>query len=80
MPYGMPKNEALVQKDMKYFYWPRSGTFVFEQLFNMTDDPFEERDMLRSTNATNATNADTLEEMRDRFSEMKWLSQNGEKV
>lgn len=73
----MPKSEALVQKSMKYFYWPNHGN-RYEQLFNITDDPFEECDMLHSTSCTN--NAETLEEMRNRFKDMKSLSQSGQKV
>lgn len=38
----IPASEALVSKEWKYFYWPE---FDREQLFNLTDDPIEERDL-----------------------------------
>lgn len=59
----IPASEALVRKDWKYFYWPE---FEREQLFNLKDDPIEERDLAKEPD-----HAEKLAEMRTRFSELK---------
>ena len=59
----IPASEALVRKDWKYFYWPE---FEREQLFNLKDDPIEERDL-----AKDPDHAEKLAELRSRFSELK---------
>jgi len=71
MPFWMPPSQALVQKDLKYFNWTAHN---YEQVFNMTDDPFEERDLRWSTST------ETLKQIRNRFNVMKELSQSGAKV
>jgi arylsulfatase A-like enzyme len=59
----IPASEALVTKDFKYFYWP---DFEREQLFDLTNDPHEEHDLI-----ADPAQADRLVEMRTRFSELK---------
>ncbi|MFK7770342.1 MAG: sulfatase [Mariniblastus sp.] len=59
----IPASEALVRKDWKYFYWPE---FKREQLFNLKEDPIEERDLSKSP-----AHAEKLIEMRTRFAELK---------
>jgi len=59
----IPASEALVRKDWKYFYWP---DFEREQLFHITEDPFEESDVVSIKE-----NAPQLSEMRTRFAELK---------
>ena len=57
------RQEALVRKDFKYFYWPEHQV---EQLFDLKNDPHEENDL-----ANNPDYAERLAEMRIRFSELK---------
>ena len=59
----IPASEALVRKDWKYFYWP---DFDREQLFHITEDPFEEYDVV-----SKEENLAVLKEMRTRFAELK---------
>lgn len=59
----IPASEALVRDDWKYFYWPEQDV---EQLFHLETDPHEERDL-----ASNEAYQDKLEEMRQRFAELK---------
>jgi arylsulfatase A-like enzyme len=59
----IPASEALVRKDWKYFFWPEEG---IEQLFHITEDPFEENDL-----AADPSQKDRLAEMRARFNELK---------
>jgi hypothetical protein len=59
----IPASEALVRKDWKYFYWP---DFDPEQLFHITEDPYEENDVI-----ADEANAAILKEMRSRFKELK---------
>ena len=59
----IPSSEALVRKEWKYFYWP---DFKQEQLFHLTADPMEEQDL-----AGDPASKDQLEEMRQRFAELK---------
>lgn len=59
----IPGSEALVRKDWKYFHWPEHG---IEQLFHITEDPFEENDL-----AADPAQKDRLAEMRTRFNELK---------
>jgi arylsulfatase A-like enzyme len=59
----IPASEALVRKDWKYFFWPEAGV---EQLFHITEDPFEENDL-----AADPAQKDRLAEMRTRFNELK---------
>ena len=59
----IPASEALVRKEWKYFYWPE---FDREQLFNMKDDPIEEKDL-----AADPAHITKLDEMRERFKQLK---------
>lgn len=59
----IPASEALVRKDFKYMYWPEAK---FEQLFDLKNDPIEENDL-----AQDEEYKDKLEEMRERFKELK---------
>ncbi len=63
----IPGSEALVRKDWKYFYWPEAK---LEQLFHITEDPFEENDL-----AADPAQKDRLAEMRTRFNELKKQAQ-----
>lgn len=56
-------SEALVRKDWKYMFWPEHGV---EQLFDLTNDPIEENDLVN-----NPEHATRLAEMRARFAELK---------
>ncbi|MBB3209486.1 arylsulfatase A-like enzyme [Rhodopirellula rubra] len=62
----IPASEALVRKGWKYMYWPE---FEREQLFDLTDDPIEEKDL-----ASNPEHAVKLGEMRKRFLQLKELA------
>ena len=59
----IPSSQALVRRDWKYFYWP---DFATEQLFGLESDPIEENDR-----AGEPEQAVRLQEMRDRFNELK---------
>lgn len=59
----IPASEALVRKDWKYFYWPEAKV---EQLFHLTTDPLEEKDLVNDP-----AHAKQLAEMRTRFAELK---------
>ncbi len=59
----IPASEALVRKDWKYMFWP---DFKREQLFDLTNDPMEERDLINDP-----AQKDRLTEMRKRFEELK---------
>jgi arylsulfatase A-like enzyme len=59
----IPASEALVRKEWKYFFWPEEG---IEQLFHITEDPFEENDL-----AADPAQKDRLAELRTRFKELK---------
>ena len=59
----IPSSQALVRKDWKYFYWP---DFQKEQLFDLTSDLREERDL-----AADPASAERLNEMRTRFRELR---------
>ncbi len=59
----IPASEALVRKGWKYFYWPDYGR---EQLFHITEDPFEEKDLIKEKEGSVI-----LKEMRARFKELK---------
>ena len=65
----IPASEALVRKDWKYLSWP---DFSHEQLFHLTDDPHEERDLARDP-----AHFDRLLEMRERMLELKAAAQQG---
>ena len=59
----IPSSEALVRKEWKYFYWP---DFDREQLFHITNDPYEQTDVVEDE-----ANAEVLKEMRVRFNQLK---------
>jgi arylsulfatase len=59
----IPESEALVRKEWKYIYWPMQDV---EQLFHLKADPREEHDQ-----ANNPERAAVLEEMRQRFHQLK---------
>ncbi len=63
----IPASEALVRKDWKYMYWPEAD---LEQLFDLVNDPREERDL-----AADPDQADRLAAMRQRFRELKKKAQ-----
>jgi arylsulfatase A-like enzyme len=69
--YFIPSVLALVRKDYKYFFWPQSGC---EQLFHVSEDPFEESDVI------NSTDPDIVEEIKARYRHLKNLSQQGHPV
>ena len=60
---AIPPSEALVRKDWKYMLWPDKD---YEQLFDLTSDPREEKDLARDLQHTAR-----LAEMRARFAELK---------
>lgn len=59
----IPASEALVRKDWKYMYWPEHDV---EQLFDLTNDPREENDLIDSPEHTIR-----LSEMRQQFKILK---------
>jgi arylsulfatase len=59
----IPASEALVQKNIKYIYWPDYAT---EELYDLTNDPFEEINVIQNENYK-----DILEQSRTRFKELK---------
>ena len=59
----IPSSQALVTKDWKYILWP---DFNKEQLFHLTDDPAEERDL-----ANDPSQVPRLTEMRARFKDLR---------
>ena len=59
----IPASQALVRRDLKYFYWP---DFEREQLFDLRSDPREETDL-----AKDPAYATRLEELRARFAELE---------
>ncbi|MBL9185905.1 MAG: sulfatase [Opitutaceae bacterium] len=59
----IPSSEALVRKDVKYVWWP---DFKHEQLFDLTADPHEERNL-----AADPAQAPRLAALRARFAELK---------
>jgi arylsulfatase len=59
----IPSSEALVRKDWKYMFWPDFGK---EQLFHLTTDPIEEKDL-----AADAASGGQMAEMKKRFAELK---------
>lgn len=59
----IPASEALVQKNIKYIYWPDYAT---EELYDLTKDPFEEIDVIQNENYK-----EILEQSRTRFKELK---------
>jgi arylsulfatase A-like enzyme len=61
--HRIPSSVALVRKDWKLFYWP---DFQVEQLFHITADPLEEKDL-----AKDPAQAARLTEMRARLNELK---------
>ena len=73
-PIALPASFALIQKNLKYFFWPNHD---YEQLFDTTEDPFEERDILSSSSANSTAK---LDEIRARFQLVKLQSQSGFKV
>ncbi len=63
----IPSSEALVRRDVKYFFWP---DFRREQLFDLTNDPHEQNDL-----ANDPSKAPRLATLRERFNELKRASQ-----
>lgn len=59
----IPTSEALVRKDLKYFYYPEHSV---EQLFDISKDPREENDLIK-----HPAYKEKLVEMRKRFKELK---------
>lgn len=59
----IPASEALVRADWKYMFWPDFGR---EQLFHLSADPREERDL-----AAEPARAEQLAGLRVRFQELK---------
>jgi arylsulfatase len=67
----IPSALALVNREYKYFYWPQTQ---YEQLFRVSDDPYEEDDVF------NATDPDLLNTIKARFEQLKLQSQRGDPV
>ena len=59
----IPSSQALVRKDWKYMLWP---DFQREQLFDLTNDPLEEHDLIQDP-----AQKERLTEMRERFEKLK---------
>ncbi len=59
----IPASQALVRKDWKYIFWP---DFDYEELFHLTEDPLEERDLARDQ-----VHLEQLVQMRRRMLELK---------
>ncbi len=59
----IPSSEALVQREMKYIYWP---DFKTEELFDLKNDPQEERNIV-----SDPAQQKMLEKLRKRFAELK---------
>lgn len=59
----IPASQALVRTDWKYFYWP---DFKTEQLFNLAEDPIEEKDLIAEP-----SQKARITEMKARFAELK---------
>ncbi len=63
----IPSSEALVNKEWKYFYWP---DYEHEQLFHLTEDPHETKDLAQLPKFL-----DQLNLMRARFKQLKEAAQ-----
>jgi len=61
----IPRSEAVVTKEWKYMLWPE---FDREQLFDLTNDPREENDLVDSQ-------TDQLAKMRERYKRLRGLAQ-----
>ncbi len=59
----IPSSEALVQRDVKYLYWP---DFKYEELFDLNRDPHETRNLIND-----AKYAKRLTALRQRFAILK---------
>ncbi|MEP7271171.1 MAG: sulfatase [Acidobacteriota bacterium] len=59
----IPSSEALVQREVKYIYWP---DFKYEELFDLKRDAYETRNL-----ANDRAHAKELEKLRRRFAELK---------
>ncbi len=59
----IPSSTALVRKNVKYIWWP---DYDYEQLFDLTADPYEEHDLARDP-----AQAPTLEKLRTRFARLQ---------
>ena len=64
----IPQSEALVRKGMKYILWPEQNRT--EQLFHVSQDPLERRDLAQLPDYE-----PVLNEMRVRFAELKAQAQ-----
>ena len=65
----IPRSEALVTKTWKYMFWPE---FEREQLFDLTNDPHEENDLVSSQ-------VEQLNQMRERFQSLRKQAQGQSK-
>ncbi|MGB0993934.1 MAG: sulfatase/phosphatase domain-containing protein, partial [Akkermansiaceae bacterium] len=59
----IPASEALVTKEWKYIYWPEHDV---EQLFHLTTDPQEEKDLIN-----HPRHKERIKQMKLRFAELK---------
>lgn len=66
-PQRIPASQALVRRDVKYFWWP---DFEREQLFDLAADPHEQRDL-----AADPAAAGRLATLRSRFAELRAAAQ-----
>jgi len=85
----IPASEALVRKDYKYMYWP---DFDYEELFDLRNDPGEVHDLLKQSKKNKGSEwvagddvtdqvRDILEEMRERFKDLKdWAHSDEEAI
>jgi len=71
--YGdwIPPVFGLVGREYKYFYWPHEK---MEQIFHVSRDPFEERDVFPDMLQNNET---MVRKLRQRYTLLKQRSQNG---
>jgi len=78
---NIPAVFALIGKEYKYFHWPTTNksTFkeVYEQLFHVSVDPFEEHDIF---NQMRDENAELIQKYKARYAYMKKQSQSGQKL
>jgi hypothetical protein len=59
---------ARFENHHQYFYWPRRK---YEQLFHIASDPYEQRDVVNSTDPS------LLDEIKARYAYLKNRSQSG---
>jgi len=88
-PIALPSSLALVRKNVKYILWPEDGT---EEVFELSEDPNEETNLVADDTGDADGDGDAravpprtsrellLEEVRNRFRELKAVAESGVKV